>query len=962
MDCSRRVVLKMRVSSSSQAPAALLGSLKHELFEQLVGRGATLANDCLSQEEVFEATLLLQADAADIIKKITSVPSAVLAVEACGLSLKSVEQALTKSVPSITDFMGAHVFRRHQATAFRISTLVSTEDALHCAALGLRGVLDMVADIQLGGTALCNQLVVVELKTGHLQRTMNPAHRAQVALYSVMLACQAAAANNSEHLDLSLAHFCAESFGCRKACGLLLHLLPASGAEQSSFQVDAIPFSWQEVRSLFILRNTIAHKCLSNTLDHAPLGIPRVSVPNSVCERCFDKDICGLAQLVENTPRALVGGKPATHPPSRAAYVQHWWNLLQLEQKETERRFLSKPASSAARQRISAHPFVEAPFAQVHVRSCSRTLLSIKNGEQFSVVAEAIDKQSLPLRAGDTLILSLATGPCTNTVRTTVRNVDARTICLQFRKDPRASVAPHLLRMIQNSSSQKECVSPTIWDLRRETFSSSMRLCNTALLRLSKPVHETLYGILSGALKPSFSLRSQHNFNGISAGSIQLNSEQQAAVQLCLSADHLAIIQGMPGAGKSTMTVLTCVALLQQGKRILLCSYTNSAVDGLLTKLAQVPGFSQYCGLRIGTLEKMQKSVQCMTVGQPMAACSVADSQWVAGTVHSLFNIHEHKGVFDVAIVDEASQLTEPLTVAVAQLAKVLILVGDHQQIAPLVQSDTARTGGLGISLMQRLASLWPHTLVKLCTQFRMNLAIQSLSNGFMYNGQMQCGRCDDKASFNFRQATQPEDAARSCSWAASLLNDSLPVLFVDVQKSAAACGIDQASSLHECPTGAACIIRAYLLLRSSGHKSQEIAIVCVLRKHVTFFQRVLAHDSPLVGTVDTFQGAEAPTVLLDAFEMAGQQRLLLDACRLNVALTRAKDKLVVFCHVYELWRSPLRVLQSQIEQCGWIHNHKAAQGEATASIETICQTVEQGCIPNSYAWQQFKRTSSSVD
>lgn len=111
------------------------------------------------------------------------------------------------------------------------------------------------------------------------------------------------------------------------------------------------------------------------------------------------------------------------------------------------------------------------------------------------------------------------------------------------------------------------------------------------------------------------------------------------------------------------------------------------------------------------------------------------------------------KRTFDYCIVDEASQISLPTILGPLRFANVFVLVGDHNQLPPLVcpsilvrklirqvRNLEAERGGLGVSLFQRLADAHPGSIVFLERQYRMNESIMLLSNTLVYEGRLRCG------------------------------------------------------------------------------------------------------------------------------------------------------------------------------------------------------------------------------
>lgn len=95
---------------------------------------------------------------------------------------------------------------------------------------------------------------------------------------------------------------------------------------------------------------------------------------------------------------------------------------------------------------------------------------------------------------------------------------------------------------------------------------------------------------------------------------------------------------------------------------------------------------------------------------------------------------------FDYCIVDEASQITLPACLGPLRFADTFVLVGDHNQLPPLVKNTTARRSGLEVSLFKRLCEARPESMVYLSYQYRMNRDVMSLSNKLVYDGLMKGG------------------------------------------------------------------------------------------------------------------------------------------------------------------------------------------------------------------------------
>eukprot|EP00955_Chlamydomonas_euryale_P116560 366426-Chlamydomonas_euryale.AAC.24 len=246
----------------------------------------------------------------------------------------------------------------------------------------------------------------------------------------------------------------------------------------------------------------------------------------------------------------------------------------------------------------------------------------------------------------------------------------------------------------------------------------------------------------------------------LSQAAENLNPDQLEAIRRVLQMRDYMLLLGMPGTGKTTTIVHIIKALLAAGCSILITSYTNSAVDNILIKLAEdhealgnatpndTPRQPDTMFLRLGSASAVHHLVRPYLPGgerHPVASAAciaqLASSARVVGTTclsarHALLA----RRTFDVVIVDEASQISLPSVLGPLLRARSFLLVGDHYQLAPLVTSQQAQDGGLGISLFRQLSEAAPQAVVTLRRQYRMSYDIMSLANTLVYSGGMQCG------------------------------------------------------------------------------------------------------------------------------------------------------------------------------------------------------------------------------
>lgn len=296
-----------------------------------------------------------------------------------------------------------------------------------------------------------------------------------------------------------------------------------------------------------------------------------------------------------------------------------------------------------------------------------------------------------------------------------------------------------------------------------------------------------------------------------------LNADQRNALSLALRANDYALILGMPGTGKTTTIAELLKQLVAEGKTILLTSYTHSAVDNILLKVVDA-GLSI---LRLGNRDKVMPQLHHLTLDPLDPATSLAQMderlmtpQVVATTCLGINDPLFHRRAFDVCIVDEASQVTLPTCLGPLRYADKFVLVGDHNQLPPLVRNSAAREGGLDVSLFKRLSDAHPEGVAWLTEQYRMNGDIMELSNEMVYGGKLKVG--NEGVGKRVLDLPRPEALDRYEGWVGEVLDPGRSVVFVDTDRLPAR--ERKAGPLIDNPTEAAIIHDVSFQPRTVSH------------------------------------------------------------------------------------------------------------------------------------------------
>lgn len=434
---------------------------------------------------------------------------------------------------------------------------------------------------------------------------------------------------------------------------------------------------------------------------------------------------------------------------------------------------------------------------------------------------------------------------------------------------------------------------------------------------------------------------------------LNLNKEQHHAVRCAVLCKDYSLVLGMPGAGKTTAIVAMVRSLATVGKRVLLTSYTNSAVDNVLLKLAEMAGKEDFITfVRVGREGRVNPKLVDFT---PSGAQHKAAT---AGELASLVDRVKIWGVsalgatdtlirrreFDVVIVDEAGQITLPSTIGPLLRGNTFVLVGDPHQLPPLVTNEEAAEKGLAEPLFARLATAHPRAVVTLPVQYRMAEEIQVLPNLLSYNGEMRCASAavagqmlqfprwasltctgaTTNASLPSSSSSSQHKAGPVPSWLLQALEPRRRVVFLDTSAMPA-----PEVKIGEAVTNPSeADITLYLVTAAvrAGLPAHAIGLISPYNRQVSLLDKLTR--SAGVGateclTIDKAQGRDKECVIVSLVKSNVEKdtgKLLTDLRRVNVAITRAKAKLILIGDASTLVVLPLfeKVLR-ECDERKWI-------------------------------------------
>ncbi|MFW5959092.1 MAG: AAA domain-containing protein [Natronomonas sp.] len=401
--------------------------------------------------------------------------------------------------------------------------------------------------------------------------------------------------------------------------------------------------------------------------------------------------------------------------------------------------------------------------------------------------------------------------------------------------------------------------------------------------------------VLFGRRSPKFrSAGEQSHSTGSNGGRVhksrfvENNDAQDQAIRRALASEDFALVHGPPGTGKTYTLARIVRALVERGDRVLVSAFTNRAVDNAIEAL-ESSGVSDIVrwGSQTGVREDVQQ-YRLESIEDPHErAARLRDASVVAATAAGCGSRIMNEQQFDVAVVDEAGQLTEPGTFLPITLSDRFVLVGDHQQLPPVVRSgstdgstgaDSGESGDspLQQSLFERLVEEHPDASVLLDRQYRMNQRIQYFSSQEFYDGLLR--PADGRVA---GQRLDDLDGVRAADLP-NELRDS--VCFIDP---------DGVATGNVNTIEAECVQRIVDDFLGAGVNPGTIGVIAPFRAQVA---EISSHVSTVtVDTVDRFQGSSKEVIVI-SFVATGElsSPIFDDYRRVNVALTRAKKSLVL--------------------------------------------------------------------
>ena len=421
-----------------------------------------------------------------------------------------------------------------------------------------------------------------------------------------------------------------------------------------------------------------------------------------------------------------------------------------------------------------------------------------------------------------------------------------------------------------------------------------------------------------------------------------LNTSQQAAVNEVLWAKDVAVVHGPPGTGKTTTLVEAVYETLRRETQVMVCAQSNMAVDWISEKLvdrgvsvlrignptrvtdkmlsftyerrfeshplytelwavrkairdvyASKSGSSESRHQKIARLKDRATDLE-YTINQALFADAKVIACTLAGSANRLLTGMK----FGTLFIDEAAQALEAACWIAIRKAHRVIFAGDHRQLPPTIKSPEAMRGGLDKTLMEYIVENKPRAVSLLTVQYRMCDTIMQFPNHEFYGGQLTSapevkyrGILDWDTAVEWIDST-PEDSGESASGLSRVNYTEAELTLASLQRYFEKIGKDR-------------------LLE----ENVDVGIISPYKGQVRLLARLLKRDKywkPFrrlitVNTVDGFQGQERDVIVISLVRSneQGDIGFLRDLRRMNVAITRARMKLIIIGDKATICRMP---------------------------------------------------------
>lgn len=976
IECLRRAVLQQLLEDSQGEPSIVMtiGNIVHELLQSALRYK-------LNHKTI---TIKFLEEKLDCLLELFS-----FGILQCNEDLNKIKDEIkTTHLKNIFDFVDQFVKKSNygcyvsvsgtrKTDPLSIASIIDTEENIWSPIYGLKGFLDVTVD------ALCKKtrsVVPLEVKTG---KSKSISHEAQGLIYTLLL---------NDRYEIPIDFY------------LLLYT--------RKNEITKYPYVLHSIKHVLMFRNQMTTKLKYRLKEYRNLDPMKQNLPpllqSSYCDSCNFKAPCmvinnlvedgdGESSGLKNGEYELLTKHLATSHSKNAQFFKKYNDLITKEESSitciNKKLFHSQGESqdSVGSHCLSNLKVVETVNDLADNTIYLHTLARAKpSGMCASMLNSHLMKKDRVFISDEAGHFGIANGHIRDIAEDFII-VSTRRKVLNNWVPPERSNGPPYIRSVVDDSITADSLMRTqnmvTYRINKNDIQQGLSLARFSLLNLFLPPvppgqmiadeasgqvrlakkseggDERLRSILVDKVAARFESKCVSSLER--CGEIiptHLNTDQKRAIEKVLQARDFALILGMPGTGKTTVIAELIKILASAGKSILLTSYTHSAVDNILLKLKDTnikiarlgmkhrihPDTQIYrpCYESLKTYEDYIKEIEGTTV--------------VATTCLGIREINSslRSKDFDYVILDEASQISMPVALAPLRFGEKFVMVGDHYQLPPLVKNEAARIGGLEESLFKILCDDHPESVSELTIQYRMCEDIATLSNFLIYDGKLKCGTADVRDRGldvpHLSRLAEFQTSPTIQRWIEDVLDFQRKVVFLnydscsDIQEKCSNTSITNPGELtvvQQCIDG----------MLECGVQAKNVGVMTLYRAQLRLLKEKLQderHKDLEILTADQFQGRDKDCIVISLVRSNLEQKsgsLLKELRRVNVAMTRAKSKLILIGSRKTISSVPeIEKFIALLQDRGWIYELSANFLQAyvfpsTSKVQASCDKKLSG-------------------
>lgn len=1011
--CLRKSVISAKCpppidAESTFGEAALFGSMIHNLFQNVLILDSN-TRDYSTMQELSQRGGLDIMSFFEIVEDIVN--NHVNELFAASIPLTHAREVLHKIIPQIVTwyetFMGFGNFHTTPgvpvAAGKKVQNVVVTkvhdiEELVWSPVLGLKGKIDASVHLRIDEQD-CG-IAVLELKSGKSIGYTSVSHSAQVSLYNLLLSDR-----NDAMIKKGLLTYIrykdalqAVREGKNASQSQPVTSAPAKVVEGGMDHRLVVSVRAESI-ALLMQRNRLAsHLRMDADIEDLP---PLLQGQPETCNMCFASDSCLLQHKLLGTAGGdSVEGGPGLHmfhqktshlTPLHASYYKFWRDVLADEEEYAARNSRYVWAMEASRKEavgkclsnLELLPEGDSEYISPHqlLSPGQRTIVKFKRHGTMIVKSSLL---GCGVSIGDFVVISAQKLLSENGVQPRAPESLETWQCALTNGFVQSLTTDWISVSVDRSLvawalHQGVRLEQVFWRIDAEEIYASHTTAKRTLEALffneeAKEGATRLRQLIVDRKEPLFRQAVDADVDDIihkSEDTDALNEEQKYALSLSFRAIDYLLILGMPGTGKTATLASIVITHAKRGQSVLLCSHTNAAVDNLLRRLIAL-GFDDFVrlGRNINVIDSKIRPFHMSGIIERESCMSdvekVAMAKQVVATTCLGINhwVLQRRKKFDVVVVDEASQMLQPICIGPLQFTGgCFVLVGDHYQLAPLQRANeksgrrqnrqVVASGQSGLlhkvndggeekakdwmeestwrsdeSLFRRLCERRPEAMVLLSKQYRMARDIMSVCNEIVYGGSLRCvseeiaeqklkTECDGDNVADVKKVKEVSNMNEE-RWLEAVRDCNRRVVFIDTgqrgdtgntKKMNGTAGKTGAENEVENHVEAKMIARSVKELVAGGVNLSAITVLTPFRAQVALIRMKLKQEDKTAGcevsTVDQFQGKDNNCVIVSFVQSGdgGVGPLLRDWRRVNVALTRAKQKLILVGCAHSLSR-----------------------------------------------------------